>query len=95
MDNASKLIDKIKEENIKNKPRWRFTLKNMTTLIGAILALLFGSLAFSVILFAIQQVDFNIIDQIYHIFTKLPSIVGAYHLFAFKQFNDFLRFCIL
>ncbi|HOX78957.1 MAG TPA: hypothetical protein PLW31_13075 [Bacteroidales bacterium] len=61
MNNASRIIDRIRNENIRPSPRWKFSLVNGISWLGFILAVIFGALAFSVILFAIQQVDFNIL----------------------------------
>lgn len=71
MDNAAKLIEKILEEDLKPKARWRFTLRNSIAWIGFLFAVIIGALAFSVILFAIQQIDFNIIDHMSHSFFEL------------------------
>lgn len=66
MDNSTKLIEKIKEQQVKPISRWRFTFKNSVFWLIFIFCVLFGALAFSVILFSIQQVDFSIIGHIYH-----------------------------
>jgi hypothetical protein len=66
MDNSKKLIEKIKELQLKPLSRWRFTAKNNMIWLIFIFCVLFGALAFSVILFAIQQVDFDIIGHMSH-----------------------------
>jgi hypothetical protein len=66
MDNSSKLIEKIKQENIKPLPRWLFRLKNMAALSVFVLAVILGAIAFSVVLFAIQQIDFNLVVHMRH-----------------------------
>jgi hypothetical protein len=71
MDNADRLLEKIKGENLHPIARWRFTMKNVFAWMGFILAVLFGALAFSVILFAIQQIDFNILEHMTHSFFEL------------------------
>lgn len=71
MDSSSKLMEKIREQQVKPIPRWRFILKNSITWTLFILALLFGALAFSVILFSIQQLDFNILTHMSHSLAEL------------------------
>jgi hypothetical protein len=71
MDNAEKLIEMIREKEMKPKARWRFTLKNSLALAAFITAVIFGALAFSVILFAIQQLDFSLIAHMSHSFFEL------------------------
>jgi hypothetical protein len=63
MDNSTKLIEEIKEKQLKPLPRWRYVYKDTLLWTVFILSVLFGALAFSVILFVIQQVDFNIIGH--------------------------------
>lgn len=55
-------MEKIREGEINPKPRWQFSMMNSLAWSVFIMAVLFGALAFSVILFAIQQVDFNILS---------------------------------
>lgn len=59
-------MDRIKEEDIKPVPRWRFTFRNSLFMGAFLLAVLLGALAFSIILFAIQQVDFNLTQHLSH-----------------------------
>ena len=66
MDNSSKLIEKIRQQNVKPLPRWRFRVKNAAAWLIFLLAVILGALAFSVVLFAIQQLDFNLISHMKH-----------------------------
>ncbi len=66
MKNSESLIEKIKAEKIKPTPKWRFTIKEKSISIIFIIALIFGGLSFSVILFAIQQLDFSLINHMSH-----------------------------
>lgn len=61
-----KIIEKINEEELKPTPRWHFLLKNKVLWIVFGIASLLGALAFSVILFAIQQTDFELINHLSH-----------------------------
>jgi heme/copper-type cytochrome/quinol oxidase subunit 2 len=71
MDNSTKLIERIKEERVRPIPRWRFTLKDSLVWLSFIACILFGALAFSVILFAIQQADFNLLGHLSHSFFEM------------------------
>jgi hypothetical protein len=93
MDNSTKLIEKIKEEQVKPIPRWRFTFKDTLIWLIFIFCVLFGALAFSVILFAIQQVDFNIIGHLSHSWFEL--LLGLVPLFWIASLVIFLVIAIL
>jgi hypothetical protein len=71
MDNSTKLIEKIKEEQVKPIPKWQFTFKDTFIWLAFIICVLFGALAFSVILFAIQQSDFDLFSHMSHSFLEL------------------------
>jgi heme/copper-type cytochrome/quinol oxidase subunit 2 len=71
MDNVEKLIEMIREKEMKPKARWRFTFKNSLAWAAFLVAVTFGALAFSVILFAIQQLDFNLVAHMSHSFFEL------------------------
>lgn len=66
MEKSKKILDRIKEEGIQPIPRWRFTLRNSLTWLVFGLSALIGAMAFSVILFAIQQTDFKLISHLSH-----------------------------
>lgn len=66
MENSENLIEKIKSENVKPIPKWRFTVKEKTISLIFLMALLLGGLSFSIILFAIQQLDFSLITHMSH-----------------------------
>lgn len=71
MDTSEKLLEKIREQQLKPIPRWRFIIKNILTWSSFIFAVASGALAFSVILFAIQQMDFNLIAHMSHSWLEL------------------------
>ncbi len=66
MKPSEKLIQKIREEQAEPAPRWHFAVKNKLLWAAFGLAAVLGALAFSVILFAIQQTDFNIVSHLSH-----------------------------
>ena len=59
-DLSQKIFDDIKEKEIKPKPKWQFTAKNILFAAGLALFLAFGSLAFSVMLFLLINNDWNL-----------------------------------
>lgn len=66
MKRSEKLIQTIRERDIKPAPRMYFTLKNTAFRVGFALAVLLGAVAFAVILFSIQQTDFDLIAHLKH-----------------------------
>jgi len=66
MDNPKKIIDIIKNENIRPTPGWVFTAKRLLTWSIFSMTILLGSLAFAVILFTIQESDFSITSHMGH-----------------------------
>jgi hypothetical protein len=73
MNNAQKILDKIKNENIQPSPQWTFTLKEMSKWSAYILLVLLGSISFSIILFAIAVNGFDMLQHFKH--SKLESIL--------------------
>lgn len=74
MKSSEKLIETIKQQDIRPMPRWYYFLKNGLLWAGFGLAVLLGAMAFSVILFAIQQADFNVLSHLSH--SKLEMFLG-------------------
>lgn len=74
MKASEKLIESIRDQDIRPTPRWRFTLKNSLLWLGFLLAVLLGALAFSVVLFAVQQTDFNVVSHLTH--SRLELFLG-------------------
>lgn len=74
MKSSEKLIQALKEQDVKPVPKWQFTLKNSLQWTGFLVAVTLGALAFSVVLFAIQQTDFNIISHFSH--SRLELFLG-------------------
>lgn len=66
MKASNKIIDRIKKENIKPIPKWVFISKNILIWLAFLFAIIIGALAFSVILFSIQQTDFDLIAHMSH-----------------------------
>lgn len=66
MKGSDKLISKMKNQNVKPIPKWRFTLKEWLIWFLLLISVTIGGLAFSVILFAIQQLDFSLVSHMSH-----------------------------
>jgi len=56
---TEKLITRIKSENIAPRPRWHFLLKNYMVWLSGVLALLFGSVGVSVIIYLLKYNDWE------------------------------------
>lgn len=74
MGNSKKIIETIKEQEIKPIPRWRFTAGNALIWLAFVLSVILGAISFSIILFAIQQTDFNILSHLAH--SRLEMFLG-------------------
>lgn len=79
MNKSRNLIDIIKKDNVKPIPKWRFTLKSVIIWSGFIISVIFGALAFSVILFAIQQLDFDLVAHMSH--SRFEFLLGLMPFF--------------
>jgi len=88
---GQKILEKIKEEKIAPKPRWRFLLQKYMVWGSGILALIVGSLAVSVIIYFIQDENANVYQKLdgswlKFIFLTLPYfwlILLAFFVFIF------------
>lgn len=79
MKPSEKLIQKIREQGVTPVPRWRFTLNNVLLWSAFAAASLLGALAFSIILFAVQQTDFQVISHLSH--SRLELFLGLLPFF--------------
>lgn len=66
MSKAQKLIELIKTEGIRPKSKWVFTLQHLLIWASFACSILLGALAFSIILFAIQQTEFDLLSHLQH-----------------------------
>ena len=66
MQESKKIIEKIKKENIRQKPKWHFVVPNILIWLGFVILVFVGAAAFSVVLLSIQQTDFNLISHMSH-----------------------------
>lgn len=66
MQNAEKIVDKIKSENIEPRPAWVFTAREWGARLSYLLFLIAGSISFSIILFAVSVQGFDLLDHAKH-----------------------------
>lgn len=74
MENSDELIEKMKVRNLKLKPVWHFTLQTAFYWFLFLISVILGALAFSIILYSIQQVDFGLVTHMSH--SKLEFLLG-------------------
>ena len=79
MKKLKTIVDRIKEKNIKQRPKWYFTTLNTLIWICYIICILIGAASFSVILFSIHQTDFNLISHMSH--SRLEMFLGILPFF--------------
>jgi len=75
---SNKVLKKIKNNNIKPKPRWYFITKNyfIWSIFG--ISIILGSFAFSMVLFIIKQLDWDIYHYIGESFLKTVFVSLPY-----------------
>jgi len=72
---SQKLINKIISEHIKPSPRWHFVFKNYILWIVFFMFIIFGSIAFSIILYAVAESDFNLLTSLSH--SKIQFLIAS------------------
>lgn len=75
MKNSDTLIEMMKEQNLRPIPKWLFTLKKVMIWLVISASVILGGLAFSVILFSVQQLDFNLVNHMAH--TRIEFLLGV------------------
>ena len=90
MENSEKLINTMKTKNIRPIPKWHFTMKGMLIATAIIISVILGGLAFSIILFTVQQLGFDLISHMSH--SRLEFILG---LLPFLWIGFLIFFLIL
>ncbi len=73
------ILDKIKEENVRQRPKWYFKVIQFITMACYFACILIGAASFSVILFSLQQTDFNVLSHLSH--SKLELLLGLLPIF--------------
>ncbi|MCB2201222.1 hypothetical protein KQH26_00490 [bacterium] len=79
MENSDQLLEKMKLRNIKPKPSWHFTAKAIFFWVVFLISVLLGAFAFSVVLFSIQQIEFDLLTHMSHSYIEL--LIGLAPLF--------------
>ena len=75
MTNFDKIEQSIKENKITPIPKWKFQTKNNLVWFFYFIFLIIGSISFSVILFAVQQTDFVLVDHVGHSALELVLVI--------------------
>jgi len=75
---SNDVLKKIKDNNIKPKPRWYFITKNYFVWLIFGISIILGSFAFSMVLFIIKQLDWDIYHYIGESFLKTVFISLPY-----------------
>ncbi len=85
------VIDKIKAQKIKPTPRWQFVFKNALIWSFFVFFALFGALAFSVIIYAFRENDFDVFPYFeesgFSLFLKMLPVVWLVFLACFFVFS--------
>ncbi|MEA2098098.1 MAG: hypothetical protein U9P70_03435 [Patescibacteria group bacterium] len=79
MKNSQKLLEKIQSEKITQKPRKQFIFKNIFFWTLFIFSIAIGGLSFSVILFAFNQTDFDLLSHVPN--SKIELLLGLLPFF--------------
>lgn len=85
---SGKTLEKIKQEKVTPKPRWRFLMRDTFIWLLFVLMVIIGSLAFNVILFLIKNADLDLYGKIgrspfSHLMMSLPYLWIIIFLLAF------------
>lgn len=86
MSKGDELLKRIQKEA--PIPKWRFQLKNGLIWLAFFMFVLVGAAAFSIILFSIQQTDFNVLKHVSH--SRLEMVLGILPLFWLVLLTLFL-----
>jgi len=99
---SQKLLNEITAKEIKPNPRWYFVLQNYIFWSVFLMFAIFGSIAFSIVLYATTENDFDLLflsgSKIEFLFFSVVSILGIRHtktgyrypLFKILSFNILL-----
>ena len=79
MKNSQKLLEKIQSEKIPQKSRGLFVLKNIFFWLLFAFSIIIGGLSFSIILFAFNQTDFDLLSHIPN--SKIELLLGLLPFF--------------
>ncbi|MFA6098355.1 MAG: hypothetical protein WCV50_01050 [Patescibacteria group bacterium] len=89
---SKKILETINQEGLKPKPRWQFLMRQYVIWLAAVFSAIIGSVAFSVIIFALVNDDWEILNELgrtplQHTLNTLPYIwiiiMGLFILLAY------------
>lgn len=88
MESSDELIEKMKSLNLKRKPGWHFTVKTAFYWFLFLVSVVLGAFAFAIVLFTIQQIDFDLISHMSH--SKFEFLMGLAPFFWIVSLIVFL-----
>jgi hypothetical protein len=65
MNNFDKILEKIEHQHIEPTPKWYFQFKNWGFWCLFAISILIGSMSFSIILYSVQQTDFELLSHFF------------------------------
>lgn len=74
MERSKQLMAQIRESGIRPRPKWQVELEKTLLTGGFVLSVVLGAIAFSIVLFAIQQADFELLDHVGH--SRLEALLA-------------------
>lgn len=69
---SKNVLDQIKKEGVKPRPKWEFLLKNWALWGGFVVSLIVGAVAVSVIIFLMRTSDFDVYRQVGGLWKLVP-----------------------
>ncbi len=74
MENIDRIMDSIKSESIRPKPKWTFSVRNFLVWFAFVTAVAIGAASFSIILLVLKHTDFILTDHILH--SRIEMFLG-------------------
>ena len=96
-NNAKKILEQIKKEDIRPKPKWVYLVKNSSFWLLFAISVIFGSISIGTIFFSIFNTDWDVYKMInksfpYYFLMVLPYfwllILIAFIFFAYKNYKQ-------
>ena len=93
MGHAEDIINRIKEEEIKPRPKWQIMARRAAAWGACAFAVLFGAISFSVILYVIREAEYDLFDHASHsrleLILALLPLIWIVFLLAFLALSIF------
>jgi len=107
MSNFDKILEKIENQHIEPTPKWFFRIKNLWFWLAFGFSIFIGSISFSIILYSIQQTDFELLQHVQHskietflvllpyFWIVLLILFSILAFFSFKSFKNAYKHSLL